>query len=413
MALNGEKVYGELLKLEWPWRVDRVEMDEKQERVDIHLEHDRNARFLCKECGEEAPTYDHAPERMWRHLDLFEYAAYIHARLPRTQCKRCGVRLIVNEWAEGGSSFTAKFERRVIDLAKECSVEGVRRLARLTWDQTWGGVKRAVKRGLARKERKVPRRIGVDEKSFAKRHKYETLVCDLDAGTVEYVADGRDAASLAGYFKQFSRTDLEGIEAIAMDMWPAYIAAAREHVPRADEKIVFDKFHIVRGMTEAVDKVRRREHKELEAQGVDWLKRTRFLWLCNEENVPAKRRSEFEALKGKDLKVGRAWSIKENLRWLWEYRSKGWARRFFDRWYGWAARCRLVEVAQAARTIRNHIDNILTFVDHRVTNATAEGLNSKIEKVKKMACGFRNREHYRTAILFHCGGLDMYPRPAA
>lgn len=125
--------------------------------------------------------------------------------------------------------------------------------------------------------------------------------------------------------------------------------------------------------------------------------------------MPEYRRSEFRVLRGLDLKVGRAWAIKENLRNLWSYRKRGWAERFFKAWYFWATHSRLAPVIKAANTIKSHLHNILTYVQHRVTNALGEGINGKIEKIKRMACGYRNREHYRTAIYFHCGGLDLYP----
>jgi len=272
-------------------------------------------------------------------------------------------------------------------------------------------MERAVRRGLERKERRVPERIGVDEKSFARRHKYETLIYDLDRRCVEYVTDGRTEESLAEYYLQFEKKELKQVKVVAMDMWEAYIGATKAHVPEADGKIVFDKFHVVQYVTKAVDKVRKAENAELDRQGFDWLKNTKWLWLANDENVPQWRRAEFEELKKMDLKVGRAWSIKENLRNFWNCETKKKAKKFFNKWYCWATHSRLKPVIEAAKTLKNHLKNILTYFDHHVTNALGESINSKIEKIKKTACGYRNREHYRTAIYFHCGGLDLYPKP--
>lgn len=280
----------------------------------------------------------------------------------------------------------------------------------MTWDEGWGVMDRAVMRGLERKERRVPERIGVDEKSFARRHKYETLIYDLDRRCVEFVTDGRTEASLSEYYRQFDNKELEQIKVVAMDMWEAYIGATKSHVPQANEKIVFDKFHVVQYMTKAVDKVRKAENTELAEQGLDWLKRTKWLWISNEENIPQWRRAEFEELKKKDLKVGRAWSIKENLRNFWNCATKEEARIFFDKWYWWATHSKLKPVIDAAKTLKRHLENILTYFVHRVTNALGESINSKIEKIKKTACGYRNRDHYKTAIYFHCGGLDLYPK---
>lgn len=269
---------------------------------------------------------------------------------------------------------------------------------------------RAVRRGLSRKEHRIPERIGVDEKSFAKRHKYETIVYDLDRRCVEYVSDGREQESLAQYYRQFKPKELEQVKAVAMDMWEAYIGATAAHVPKAADKIVFDKFHVVKYITDAVDKVRRAENKELIERGLDWLKNTKWLWLMNENNIPNRRRDEFEELKQKDLKVGRAWSIKENLRRFWDCADKNQARAFFDKWYFWATHSRLKPLIDAAKTLKRHLDNILTYFDHRITNALGESINSKIEKIKKTACGYRNRDHYKIAIYFHCGDLDLYPK---
>lgn len=125
--------------------------------------------------------------------------------------------------------------------------------------------------------------------------------------------------------------------------------------------------------------------------------------------MPAFRRREFAALRRKALKVGRAWAIKEALRHLWQYVSpaRGW--KFWKRWYFWATHSRLAPIREAARTLWRHIGNILTYFKHPVTNAMSEGLNSKIQTIKQMVCGFRNTEHFKTAIYFHCGGLDLYP----
>jgi transposase len=143
---------------------------------------------------------------------------------------------------------------------------------------------------------------------------------------------------------------------------------------------------------------------------LECLKGTRHLWLANEENVPEWRREEFATVKRKNLKTGQAWAIKESLRKFWTYRYPKSAEAYFRRWYFWATHSRLGPIVRAAKTLQRYLANIMTYFKHRITNATAEGLNSKIQMVKEMGCGFRNRSHYRTAIYFHCGGLDLYPR---
>ena len=251
--------------------------------------------------------------------------------------------------------------------------------------------------------------IAIDEFAIQKGHKYMTVVMDLKSSKILYVGDGRAANCLDGFWLKI-RKYKSNIKAVAMDMWDPYIAATKAWVPKADEKIVFDRYHVMRMILTAVDKVRKQEHRELLAQNIDLLKGTKYLWLWNEENIPQYRRDEFEELRSRDLKVCRARAIKDNLRHLWNYRKTGWMRHFFNDWFSWAVRSRLQPIVKAARSIKAHLENIITYAKQRITNALGESLNSKIEKVKRLACGYRNRAHYRTAIFFHCGGLDLYPK---
>jgi transposase len=408
--VEDKELYARLLNVKRPWFVREVRYAEKPERIDVYLDHPAEMKMPCPECGKEHAVYDHAEERQFQHLNTCHVATFLHVRMPRVKCGEHGVRRVHLGFAEGRTDMTLRMERHVIELARQCSMEGIGRLTGLSWDRCWAVVERAVKRGRQRKGVVVPRRIGVDEKSFAKGHQYETLVCDLDEGTIEYVADKNNEESLAGYYRQFTEDQRAQIEAVAMDMWDPYIAATKAAVPEADKKIVFDKFHVTRVLCEAVDKVRKEEHKELMAEGKDWLKWTKYLWLRNEENVPEDRRSEIDLLRQLDVKVARAWAIKENFRNFWRHQRIGWAVKFFKRWYHWATHSRLKPIIAAAKTIQRHLANILTYLRHGITNGLTEAINSNIEKVKRMACGFRNREHYRTAIYFHCGGLDVYPK---
>jgi transposase len=408
--MEDTQLYGMLLGIKFPWRVSRVQVDMALNRVDVWVEEAPGTKFLCAVCKQEAAVYDHTEEQVWRHLDTCQCQTFVHGRLPRTKCLTDGVKQVLAPWAEPRSQFTRLFEARLIDTLKECDVTGVTRLSGTSWDETWAVMVRAVSRGLARKRKRVPARIGVDEKSVGKGQDYASIVCDLDRGTVEYVVEDRDQKSLENYYGQFTKEELAQIRAIAMDMWDPYIAATKAYVPEADQKIVFDRFHAMTQVTRAVDKVRRREHKALTAQGDLRLKGTKHLWLWNEDNVPEWRREEFAGVKNAELKTSRAWAIKEAIREFWRYRYAKCAEKYFKAWYFWATHSRLTPIIEAAKTLKRHLANLLTYCKHRITNATCEGINSKIQMLKLMACGYRNREHYKAAIYFHCGGLDLYPR---
>lgn len=411
--MDDKVLFAKILGLRPPWFVKQVAVKETEQRIDIFVDHEPHVRVKYPVCNAFYSLYDHAPERIYRHLDTCQMQTFIHVRAPRVNCPEHGVKQIDSQFGENGSEMTFAFESLVIRVIQECSIEATGRLCGLSWDQVWNGLERAVARGLRKKVHRAPARIGVDEKSIARGHKYETLVYDIDRATVEYVCDDRARESLESYYRQFDRDELAKIKAVAMDMWDPFIAATRAYVPEADRKMVFDRFHIMRHVLQAVDKVRKTEHRKLCEAGEHTLKGTKYLWLWSSENIPLWRQEEFAALKAKDLKVCRAWAIKENLRNLWNYCYAANMRGYFKRWYFWASHSRLEPIKKAAKTLKFHLDNIVTYARHRITNALAEGINTKIEKIKRMACGFRNRAHYRTAIYFHCGGLDLFPHPPA
>ncbi len=407
--MRDTELYRHLLGLVEPWAVERVALDVKGQRVEVWVKHPAGQEFPCPECGTRAGVRDHV-ERTWRHLDSCQFQTFLHCRVPRVACPTHGVKQVKLPWAEARSQFTALFERLAIDLLQECSLSGAAGILRITWDEAWGILARAVARGQARKAPAALRRIGIDEKAFKRGHHYLTLVVNAEEPRVEYIGEDRKTESLAGFFQTLTKEQRAALEAIATDMWEPYLQAIRAAVPEADQKIVFDRFHVMQHVLEAVDKVRRQEHRALEkAQGESHLTGTKRLWLYSEENLPERYRPEFEQLKALDLKVGRAWAIKETLRALWDYRAPGWARRFFQRWFWWATHSRLAPVREVAHMLKRHLDNIVTYAKHRLTNAVAEGLNSKIQGIIKTACGFRNLQHFKIAILFHCGGLDLYP----
>ena len=407
--MRDTELYQHLLGLLSPWSVTRVELTLSQHQVDVWAEHSDSAVWSCPECGKAAPLYDHSQERAWRHLDSCQFKTILHARPPRVTCGEHGVRQVKLPWAEGSGRFTSLFERLAIDVLRETSVLGATTILRISWDEAWGIMLRAVARGKLAKKSSLVEVIGVDEKAVAKGQKYITLVCDLQRATVEFIADNRTTESLDAFYTGLTDDQRRGIKAVAMDMWPAFISSTTNHVPDAKSKIVFDRFHIAKHMGEAVDQVRRDENRELTATGDETLVGTKHLWLWRQENLPERHHDWFARLRAANLRTGRAWALAECLRGLWEYTRKAWAMKWWRSWYFWATHSKLAPVIDVARMINNHLECVMTYFDHRITNAVSEGLNSKIQTIKKMASGYRNKENFKTAIFFHCGGLDLYP----
>jgi len=253
-------------------------------------------------------------------------------------------------------------------------------------------------------------RIGIDEKAFRKGQNYITLIYDLDHSTVEAISDGNDTESGNACFSQLSQDQRDSVEAVAMDMSAAFVKSAKQNIPLAETKIVHDRFHIMKLASEAVDKVRRGEHRELKKQGDHRLKGTRYLWLSGQESLTDAQRARFEAVYKQELETGKAWAYKEMLRDLWHHDSESSATLFFQDWYKRVIHTKLKPLKQVATTIKERLANVVSYCTHGITNAVAEGMNSKIMSIKRRVGGYRNRENFKTAIYFYCGGLSLYPQ---
>jgi transposase len=312
--MQDTELYRAILGLESPWTVARVDLDVKQQRVDVYAEHGKRKTWTCPECEASCGLHDHDEERTWRHLDSCQFQTYLHASVPRIRCDEHGVRQVRVPWAEPRSRFTLLFERFAIDVLHETDILGAARILAITWDEAHGIMARAVARGLSRRQHTVPEYVGLDEKSIARGQTYATIACDLTDGHVIDVAPERTWESVVRCFGRFSLNDMAGIKAVAMDMWQPFIAAITTLLPEASTKIVFDRFHIVSHMNHAVDMVRRRENRSLRAVGDERLVGSKYLWLYGTENVPQDRFQDFYALRSANLKTSRAWASKETLR---------------------------------------------------------------------------------------------------
>jgi len=410
MSMDSElqKHYALLLGVGSPWEVKTVDLNLEAKQVEIELGWQWGAAAQCPECGRECSIHDCAPERTWRHLDTMQFMTLIRARTPRADCPEHGVKTMQVAWAAPQGRFTLLFERFAVEvLLASASVSQACALLGLSWDTAQEIMRRAVQRGLERRQLDRLKYLGMDEKSFRRGQSYVTLLTDLEESRVLDVVEERTAEAASRLWDTLSPEQKQGVEAVAVDMWEPFIQTIQTQVPDAD--IVHDKFHVSKYLGEAVDEVRRQEHKELLAQGDETLKGTRQLWLYNPQNFSPEQAEEFSALKDLHLKVARAWAAKELFSKFWEYQEEGWARRFFKDWFGWVSRSRLKPVVDVAQMLKRHLDNLLTYLKHHITNAVTEGLNSKIQSLKSAARGFRSFRNYRIRILFFCGKLNLYP----
>ncbi len=345
-------------------------------------------------------------KREWRHLDTCQFETRIVAEVPRLNYKSGRVEDAAVAWAERYSRITLMMEAFVVRLLQAAAnISRVAELIKLDWHTVNDVIARAAERGLARRTQQPIGHLGLDEKSFARGHNYASVLTDVDRSRVLEVTPGRKLEDAVDVLSSLSVERRAGVRAIAMDMWPAYMSAARTMLANAD--IVHDKFHVSKYLNDAVDQVRRAEHKRLRSQGESPLTGTKYNWL---RSLPDKRCAEavaFRHLYQANLKTSRAWSLKESFTVFWDYLYPKSAERFFDAWATRAMRSRIEPIKSVTKMLRRHRDGLLNYTKHRITNAAAEGFNSIIQTIKANARGFRCFDNFRTRILFFCGKLDL------
>lgn len=405
--MKDTQLYSQILGIQKPWKVISVNVSLEDDEVEVQVQHG-GGKLVCPKCGQVCPGYDKRTRR-WRHLDTCQLKTLLVADVPRVECKEHGVVTVGVPWAEPGSGFTALFEALVIDWLKTAAVSAVAERLRLSWNAVDGIMQRAVKRGLSRRKALAPKRLSVDETAYRKGHDYITVVTEQESGTVLHVAEDRLTSSLSSFYEQLDEGQLGGIEAVCMDMWPAYIKATRQAIVGADHKIAFDRFHVAQYLGKGVDQVRRDEHRLLLKAGDSPLKGTKYQWLRSPTNMNWHQRRAFSSLRQSSLKTARAWAMKDFAAQLWHYQHRTWALKGWKRLINWMTRSRLAPMKKVAATLKNHLWGIVNAVVLRADNSHAESINSRIKTVKTRARGFRNKQRFRDAIYFHLGGLQLYP----
>lgn len=407
--MQDHEFFAKVLGLEEPWRVKEVKLDLPM-RVEVTLE----SRAEHEWTGEDGRRlHVHAwDERRWRHLDTMQLETVLIARVPRLLDPATGrTELPVLPWAKKGSRWTALFEAWAVRLLEAVpNVARAAALLRLDWHSAWEIKRRAVERGLARRKDESVTELGIDEKSFGRGQDYVSVATDLKHRRVLEVVPERTQAAAEQLLEMALQAEQRAaVEAVCIDMWPAFEAAIGAKLPQA--RIVYDPFHVVSHANQAVDTVRRQEHRQRRICGDETLTGTRQLFLYGFENLDPQRRRRLQALlDAPELQTGLAWALKEQLRGLWAYRRPSAARRFLDRWRERVVDSGLKPMIKVADMIFAHLRGVLAWFWSPISNGITEGFNSAIQSLKNIARGYRNFANFRTAILFHHGKLDLAPR---
>jgi transposase len=398
------ELFSAALGIEGPVYINEITFDEIASELHIHMDFRRGGRFTCSECGEkDLPVYD-TVEKTWRHLNFFQYKCYIHMRTPRTQCTKCGKRLWAPSWGRKQSGFTALFEAFVMALAREMPI--AKKIAELVGEQDtriWRIVHKHVESAYAKKTFSSVEKIGCDETSSRKGHNYVTVFADMDSGEVLFATPGKDSGTVKAFAGELSQHDAraEQIKEVTMDMSPAFIAGVGEHLPEAE--VTFDKFHVMQSLNKAQDEVRRMEQKENPL-----LKRTRYIWLKNPENLTAEQKKQMETLRFKNLKTAKVYQMKLTFQDIYRnMREPKAAEESIKKWLSWAVRSRLEAIKKFAQLVKGHFAGIMRYFSSRLTSGAMEGINSRIQEIKRRARGFRNIKNFISMIYLEAAGLDL------
>lgn len=365
-------------------------------------------RPRCGGCGRKRRGYDRRPPRQWRHLALGRVPFMLQYAPRRVDCRSCGVVTEQVPWAAAGSRFTREFEEMAAYLAQQMSKTAVTKLLGISWRTVGAIVSRIVAERLDPTRLDDLSTIGIDEVSFRRRHNYVTVVVDHQRRRVVWVGEGKSKDTLGQFFEELGPERSLRLSLVTIDMSEAYIATVQERAPQAT--ICFDRFHVQRLVSDAVDDIRRTEVRNaIGSEDRKALKKTRYALLKNPWNLTTTEEQKLRELQTTNRRIFRAYMLKEALAYVLDRRQPNVARNRLEEWLAWARRSRLNPIIKAAATIARHLDGIVAYVRSRLTNGLVEGLNNKTRLITRVAFGFHSAEPLMAMIYLCCGGMELDP----
>lgn len=422
--MDTTKLFEIALGIAPPWRVTGIEFKPAAQagrgQLEIRLDFERGGELPCPECSKPCKAHD-TDERRWRHLNFFEHETFLVARTPRVKCETHGVLRADVPWARPGSGFTLLFEAYVMALAPEIPMAALARMTGEHDTRLWRVVRRHVRDARERVDMSEVTSVVVDETSRAKRHSYVSLFLEpkrldekgevLSDARVLFVTDGRSHEAFHAFVSDLTThggkaTDVKDV---CMDMSPAYQRGAAEALPWA--KVTFDRFHVMKLVSFALDETRRNEHKAHPE-----LKRSRYLWLKNPGSLSASQKERLESLSATNLLTAKAYQMRLNLQALWDRRKPERAAAYLRRWCNWVLRVAkrpadpeqpwvMEKMHTAALTLRDNAQGILNYFRLRMTSGAIESVNSLAQAARARARGYRNAETFMTMIYLIAGRL--------
>ena len=394
------------LGLQPPWQVAEVAFDLQAGRIDFGVGFAAGSRFVCPHCGAEHQPVHDTQERQWRHLNFFQYPAYLRAKVPRVRCAACGkTTQMPVPWAREGSGFTPLMEALIVTLAGAMTVRQVAQLLGVSDGRIGRTLDHYVDTARAQEDFSAVAAVGLDETAARRGHHYISLFHDLDAARLLFAGEGRKATVVDEFAEDLAAHGgcAEKVRNVCIDLSTSYRAGIAETLPWAD--VTFDAFHVIQRVNQAVDEVRRQE-----AKSTPELKRTRYRWLKDKHAWSERQIVQFADLRQLNLQTHRAFHIKEALREIFRTASStAAAEPLLDGGYSGARHCRLEPLKQVATTLKDYWTGVLNTGDAKLTNGRVEAINSLIQAAKAKARGYGTVKHLITIAYLVAGKLTHLP----
>ena len=410
--MQPEALFGMALGIVPPWEVTEVSFSKESNRLDITIDFQRGATFLCPVCGAPATAYD-TTEKTWQHLNFFQYEAYLHARVPRVNCPNegCGVKQVQVPWARAGSGFTLLFEAVVMTMARDMPVNVMARLLSVTDTRLWRVINAYVEMARAKEDFSDVKRIGIDETSVRKGHNYVSFFFDLDKKKLLFGTEGKDSETIKAFVSDLKKHggDPEQITDAVIDMSKAFIKGVKELLPNA--ATTFDRFHLIKLMNDTMGKIRADEARQFP----EMLKKSRFLFLKNPENLTIEEQERLDTMVANQChKSVEAYTHKLNLQNVYFAESRQEAETLLKQWLKKTSKSTISLIQKMAKTVMNHWNGILSYFDSALTTGFLEGINSLIQSAKARARGYRNPRNMISMAYLIAGKLKfnkLYAQP--
>jgi transposase len=397
-------LFSEALKIEDPWSIEDIKFDPLHCRLNIHINFKKGAVFEYYDESTKQSTFHKAydtEEKVWRHLNFFEYECYLIVRTPRIKPGGGGIKLVLPSWSGNVYGFTLMYEAYLLQLCKHMPISQVARMSKTYDKKLWKLLDCYIQKGLYEADHIHVTCLGIDETSRKRGHEYITLFVDLENRKTIHIAPGKGHETITDFVESFldSKGKVDHITDVSCDMSPAFIKGVKQEFPKA--QITFDRFHIMKLVNEAVDAVRRSEVSTEPA-----LKKSRFALLKNKANLTQSQQKKRDYISQLNLKTSRALRMRDAFQEIYKTETIDDFIHALNEWYSWIVRSQLEPFKKLGRTIKKHMHGIVRWKVSQINNGILEALNSVVQAAKRKARGY-GEKHFKIMAYFLTGKLNF------